>query len=70
LPPLSAGDLIAFRSAGAYGAVMASTYNGRLLVPEVLIDGERWAEVRPRMKYETLLGLDCLPDWLQEGTTP
>ncbi|MDP7540484.1 MAG: diaminopimelate decarboxylase, partial [Alphaproteobacteria bacterium] len=70
LPPLTAGDLIAFRSAGAYGAVMASTYNGRLLVPEVLIDGERWAEVRPRMEYETLLGLDCLPDWLQEGTTP
>ncbi len=70
LPPLAAGDLIAFRSAGAYGAVMSSTYNGRLLVPEVLIDGERWAEVRPRMEYETLLGMDRLPEWLRETVTP
>ncbi len=66
LPALAAGDLIAFRSAGAYGAVMASTYNGRLLVPEVLIDGDRWAEVRPRMEYETLLAMDRLPEWLRE----
>jgi diaminopimelate decarboxylase len=69
LPPLAAGDLIAFRSAGAYGAVMSSTYNGRLLVPEVLIDGDRWAEVRPRMEYETLLGMDRLPEWLRETVT-
>lgn len=69
LPPLAAGDLIAFRSAGAYGAVMSSTYNGRLLVPEVLIDGDRWAEVRPRMEYETLLAMDRLPEWLRETVT-
>ena len=65
MPPLEAGDLVVFRSAGAYGAVMASTYNSRLLVPEVLVDEDRFAVVRPRMDYETLLGQDQLPDWLQ-----
>lgn len=66
MPPLAAGDLVAFRSAGAYGAVMASTYNSRLLVPEVLVDGDRYAVVRPRIDYETLLGYDELPPWLRE----
>ncbi len=66
MPPLAAGDLVAFRSAGAYGAVMASTYNSRLLVPEVLVDEDRFAIVRPRTDYETLLDQDHVPDWLQE----
>ena len=51
-------------SAGAYGAVQSGTYNSRLLVPEVLVDGDRWAVVRPRPSYDDLIGLDRLPDWL------
>lgn len=64
LPVLKAGDLIAVGTAGAYGAVQAGTYNTRLLVPEVLVDGGRFAVVRPRGTYEELIGLDRLPDWL------
>jgi diaminopimelate decarboxylase len=58
------GDLLAVYSAGAYGAVLSSTYNSRLLVPEVLVNGDRWEVVRPRPTYEDLIGLDRLPDWL------
>lgn len=64
LPRLEAGDLIAVGTAGAYGAVQASTYNTRLLVPEVLVDGDRFHIVRPRPSYEELIGLDSVPDWL------
>ena len=64
LPRLAAGDLIAVGTAGAYGAVQASTYNTRLLVPEVLVDGDRFHIVRPRQTYEDLIGQDSLPDWL------
>lgn len=64
LPPLAPGDLVAFMSAGAYGAVMASTYNTRLLVPEVLVKGAEYAVIRPRQTYEALIGLDRLPGWL------
>ena len=64
LPVLKAGDLIAVGTAGAYGAVQAGTYNTRLLVPEVLVDGDRFAIVRPRQTYDDLIGLDRLPDWL------
>jgi diaminopimelate decarboxylase len=64
LPPFGAGDLMAFMSAGAYGAVMSSTYNSRLLVPEVLVDGTNFAIVRPRQTFDDLIGLDRLPDWL------
>lgn len=64
LPRPEAGDLIAIGTAGAYGAVQAGTYNTRLLVPEVLVDGDRFAVVRPRRTYEELIGLDRLPDWL------
>jgi diaminopimelate decarboxylase len=67
LPPLSAGDLIAFMTAGAYGAAMSSTYNTRLLVPEVLVDGTRFAVIRPRPSYEDLLALDVVPDWLERA---
>ena len=67
LPPLKAGDLIAVMTAGAYGAVMASTYNSRLLAPEVLVKGNAYAVVRPRPSYEEMIGLDRLPDWLAKG---
>ena len=64
LPPMVAGDLIAFRSAGAYGAVMASEYNSRPLVPEVLVNGDQWAVIRPRPSVEEMLARDRLPEWL------
>jgi diaminopimelate decarboxylase len=64
LPPFKAGDLMAVMTAGAYGAVMSSTYNSRLLVPEVLVNGDSFAVVRPRPDYEDLIGLDRLPPWL------
>ncbi|HXT08710.1 MAG TPA: diaminopimelate decarboxylase [Roseiarcus sp.] len=59
-----AGDLLVVLTAGAYGAVQAGTYNSRLLAPEVLVDGARFAIVRPRPTYEELIGLDKLPPWL------
>ncbi|HJU32442.1 MAG TPA: diaminopimelate decarboxylase [Hyphomicrobiaceae bacterium] len=65
LPPLVAGDLVAFMTAGAYGSAMSSTYNSRPLVPEVLVRGDTFAVVRPRQSYADLIGLDRLPDWLQ-----
>ena len=64
LPALKAGDLLAVMTAGAYGAVQSGTYNTRLLVPEVLVDGEQAAVVRPRPTYEDLIGLDRIPPWL------
>jgi diaminopimelate decarboxylase len=64
LPALEPGDLIAFMSAGAYGAAMSSTYNSRLLVPEVLVRGSDYAIIRPRPSYDDLIGLDRLPQWL------
>lgn len=66
LPPLSAGDLIAFTEVGAYGAVMSSTYNSRLLVPEVMVAGDRFAVIRPRPSYDALLSLDRVPAWLDD----
>ncbi len=63
LPPFEAGDLIAVMTAGAYGAVMSSTYNTRRLVPEVLVNGDRYCVVRPRQTYDDLIGLDRVPDW-------
>lgn len=64
LPELAPDDLIAFMSAGAYGAVMSSTYNSRLLVPEVLVNGDDFSVVRPRTTYEDLIALDEIPPWL------
>jgi diaminopimelate decarboxylase len=58
------GDLLAIYSAGAYGAVQSGTYNTRLLIPEVLVNGREFAVVRRRPSYEELIGLDRLPDWL------
>jgi diaminopimelate decarboxylase len=65
LPKPRPGDLLAVYSAGAYGAVQAGTYNSRLLVPEVMVNGPDFAVVRPRPSYDELLGLDRLPDWLE-----
>jgi diaminopimelate decarboxylase len=63
LPPLGAEDLIVFRTAGAYGAAMSSTYNSRPLIPEVLVKGSSYAVVRVRPSYEDMLALESLPDW-------
>lgn len=61
---VAAGDLVVFRTAGAYAAAMSSTYNSRPLTPEVLVDGERWAVVRPRIDVDALIAADRVPDWL------
>jgi diaminopimelate decarboxylase len=66
LPPIAQGELVAFMTAGAYGAVMSSTYNTRPLVPEVLVDGDRFAVIRPRPSYDALLALDIVPQWIAE----
>jgi diaminopimelate decarboxylase len=55
LPPLTEGDLVAFRSAGAYGASMSNSYNARPLIPEVLVDGDDFRIIRPRQSYEDML---------------
>ena len=64
IKPLREGDLVAIRSAGAYGAVMASTYNSRPLVAEVLVSGDKYHVIRKRQSMEDLLALDDIPDWL------
>ena len=65
LPPFRQDGLMAVMTAGAYGAVMASTYNTRRLIPEVLVHGEKFAVVRPRQDYQDLIGLDRMPPWLE-----
>ncbi len=64
MAPLKAGDLIAFRSAGAYGAVMASEYNSRPLIPEVLVHGDQFAVIRSRPTFEEMINRDTIPEWL------
>jgi diaminopimelate decarboxylase len=64
LPALQAGDLIALRSAGAYGAVMSSEYNSRPLVPEVLVHGDHFAVIRARPTFDEMLSRDTIPEWL------
>lgn len=64
LPPVGEGDLVAFRSAGAYGAAMASEYNARPLIPEVLVHGQQFAVIRERPTYEEMIKRDRLPSWL------
>ena len=61
---VASGDLAVFRTAGAYGATMASTYNSRPLVPEVLVDGDRFAVVADRVAAEALIAAERGPDWL------
>lgn len=64
LPKLSAGEFIMIRSAGAYGAVMSSSYNSRPLAPEVLVDGTRFAAVRPRLSIEEMISAERFPSWM------
>ncbi|HDR29848.1 diaminopimelate decarboxylase [Rhodovulum sp.] len=64
MPPVSPGDLVAFRSAGAYGAVMASEYNTRPLVPEVLVMGDHVAVIRNRPSFDEIINRDTIPEWL------
>ena len=66
----AAGDLLVFRTTGAYAATMASTYNSRPLTPEVLVDGQRWAVVRPRIEVQRLIEADVIPEWLDRGGAP
>ena len=66
LPGLAAGDLLAFMTAGAYGAVQSGTYNTRPLVPEVLVRGGQFAIVRPRLDVDAIIAFDRLPDWLEK----
>ncbi len=65
LAPLSVGDLIMVRSAGAYGAVMASSYNSRPLAPEVMVDGTRFAVTRPRPTVEEMISTERFPPWME-----
>ena len=64
LPPLAEGDLMAFRSAGAYGAVMSSEYNTRPLIPEILVKGDQFAVIRARPSFEEMINRDSIPIWL------
>jgi diaminopimelate decarboxylase len=64
MAPLNAGDLVAFRSAGAYGAVMASEYNTRPLIPEVLVHGDQFAVIRARPSFDEIINRDTIPEWL------
>ncbi|AFO86326.1 diaminopimelate decarboxylase [Phaeobacter inhibens] len=64
MSPLEAGDLVAFRSAGAYGAVMASEYNSRPLIPEVLVNGDQFAVIRRRPDFDEMINRDTIPEWL------
>jgi len=67
LPPIGAGDLVAFRSAGAYGAAMASEYNSRPLVPEVMVAGDHYDVVRGRPSFDEMLKRDTIPDWIGQA---
>ncbi len=64
MPKVAAGDLVAFRSAGAYGAVMASEYNTRPLIPEVLVHGHQFAVIRARPTFDEMINRDTIPEWL------
>jgi diaminopimelate decarboxylase len=66
MPPVANGEMIAFRSAGAYGAVMSSEYNSRPMIPEVLVDGDQFAVIRPRPTFDEMLNRDKLPEWMQD----
>jgi len=64
MPPVAAGDLVAFRSAGAYGAVMASEYNTRPLIPEVLVKEDQFAVIRARPSFDEIINRDSVPQWV------
>jgi diaminopimelate decarboxylase len=64
MPPVASGDLVAFRSAGAYGAVMASEYNTRPLIPEVLVKADQFAVIRARPTFDEMINRDTVPEWV------
>jgi diaminopimelate decarboxylase len=64
MTPMVAGDLMAFRSAGAYGAVMSSEYNTRALIPEVLVKDDQFAVIRARPTFDEMINRDIVPEWL------
>ncbi|MGC3939132.1 diaminopimelate decarboxylase [Roseobacter sp. EG26] len=64
MPPVAAGELVAFRSAGAYGAVMSSEYNSRPLIPEVLVNKDQFAVIRRRPTFDEMINRDTIPEWL------
>jgi diaminopimelate decarboxylase len=66
LPPLRTGDLVAFTGAGAYGAVMASDYNSRPRAAEILVDGDRFAVVKPRREAKAQFADERVPAWLTD----
>ncbi len=68
LPPLAPGDLLAVRTAGAYGAVMGSTYNTRPLAPEVLVNGDDYAVIRRRFTVDDMMRLESMPPWLEQNS--
>jgi diaminopimelate decarboxylase len=63
MPALKAGDLLTIRTAGAYGAVMAGTYNSRPLVPEILVRNDKFTVVRRRQSVDDMLAMEALPNW-------
>jgi diaminopimelate decarboxylase len=68
LPAVAEGELLVVRTAGAYGAVMASSYNSRPIVPEVLVGGGNYTVVRPRPSYRDMMAGETIPDWVQAGS--
>jgi diaminopimelate decarboxylase len=64
MPPMASGELVAFRSAGAYGAVMSSEYNSRPLIPEVLVQNDQFAVIRRRPTFDEMINRDTIPPWL------
>ena len=64
MPPVASGELVAFRSAGAYGAVMSSEYNSRPLIPEVLVHNDQFAVIRPRPTFDEMINRDTIPSWM------
>ena len=64
MPPVQSGELVAFRSAGAYGAVMSSEYNSRPLIPEVLVHKDQFAVIRRRPTFDEMINRDTIPEWL------
>lgn len=67
MPPLKEGDLVAFMTAGAYGATLSSQYNSRPLVAEALVRGDAWAIVRRRPTFDEMIALERAPDWITRG---
>ena len=64
MPLPAEGDLLVFRTAGAYGASMSNSYNSRPIIPEVLVQGSEFALIRKRPSYEEMLAAEEIPSWL------